>query len=480
MGIVLAGGWTLVVSFHGTTAVVPKYGMAAIPNSLTSLQQQDPPAPLVRLQDPHPFATPTQRLRQLAQVCDTEGIDTWDVYGDYKRTLETSLVRRLEYTVAHECGMADAVWVPSGIMAQSIALLIHARKYHQRRRQHTTNDANIPPSAFACHATSHLLLHEHDAYRHLLHMEAVVVPHQRELSVDTAAAANNVPTIRAISYEDVVAAISNPTSNAAPVTTVLVELPLREIGGKCTSWDDLQELHDYCRHHGISMHCDGARLWESMAYYGTQKRSDGTWVTIQDVCGLFDSVYVSLYKGLGGLSGALLLGSTEFCKEARVWLRRMGGNVYTLLPYAVAGWYGYQQHVQLKSSNIHDKTKEDSPLLSFVEKRNKLAHIVQRLQSIPEIHRVVHFDPAVPQVNMVHGYLRHDTETLRHWIDQVAQATGILVLSRVRPASPAARAAGYASQFEWTLGSANGAIDETVFVQGWLALAALMEQRNDG
>lgn len=47
----------------------------------------------------------------------------------------------------------------------------------------------------------------------------------------------------------------------------------------------------------------------------------------------FHSIYISFYKGLGAISGAMLLGNREFCEEARVWLTRFGGNLYTKMPY---------------------------------------------------------------------------------------------------------------------------------------------------
>ena len=67
----------------------------------------------------------------------------------------------------------------------------------------------------------------------------------------------------------------------------------------------------------------GARLWEATPAYAPHSRAE--------ICALFDSVYVSAYKGLGGLSGALLVGKASFTAQARVWLRRFGGNLYTLV-----------------------------------------------------------------------------------------------------------------------------------------------------
>ena len=72
---------------------------------------------------------------------------------------------------------------------------------------------------------------------------------------------------------------------------------------------------------------DGARLWEASAAYGCP---------LADLCALFDSIYVSFYKGLGGLSGAMLMGTTEFISKARIWSRRFGDSLYTQMSNAVS------------------------------------------------------------------------------------------------------------------------------------------------
>jgi threonine aldolase len=52
------------------------------------------------------------------------------------------------------------------------------------------------------------------------------------------------------------------------------------------------------------------RLWEASAGYEQ---------SVSEICALFDSVYVSYYKGLGGLTGAMLLGKFPFIADSREW-----------------------------------------------------------------------------------------------------------------------------------------------------------------
>ena len=75
------------------------------------------------------------------------------------------------------------------------------------------------------------------------------------------------------------------------------------------------------------MHLDGARLWESAAGYGKPPA---------DIAGLFDTVYVSFYKGLGALPGCCVAGPEDVVAEVREWRHRMGGTLFGLWPNAAS------------------------------------------------------------------------------------------------------------------------------------------------
>lgn len=74
-------------------------------------------------------------------------------------------------------------------------------------------------------------------------------------------------------------------------------------------------------------HLDGARLWESTPFYEK---------TPAQVAALFDTVYVSFYKGLGGLAGSCLAGEEEVIGEARAWRKRHGGTLFGMWPNAAS------------------------------------------------------------------------------------------------------------------------------------------------
>jgi threonine aldolase len=234
----------------------------------------------------HGLRTPSDMLAELASVAPDELGEDW--YGD------GGVVPVLEEEVRGLLGKEAAVFMPSGTMAQQIALRIHADRTGRR--------------VVAFHPTSHLELHEDKAYQRLHGLIGRTVGHAREL----------------ITLADV-------QGIDEPLAALLLELPQREIGGRLPAWDDLVAQVEHVRGRGAAVHLDGARLWESAPFYDRP---------LAEIAGLFDSVYVSFYKGLGGLTGSVLLGDAELIGEARAWRHRHGGTLFRLWPYAASALAG--------------------------------------------------------------------------------------------------------------------------------------------
>lgn len=205
-----------------------------------------------------------------------------------------SPVDLLEHRVAELLGKQQALLFPTGTMAQQVALRIHA--------DHTGRPV------FAAHPQTHLHLWEHHGY-------SVV----HGLRFQPAGDANELMTA------DALAAIGEP------VGVALWELPQRIIGGLLPEWDDLGAQIALMRARGAATHLDGARLWEAQTYYQRP---------FAEIADLFDTVYVSLYKALQGVGGALLAGDQGTIAEAKVWRRRLGGDVFEPWAIALAGLSG--------------------------------------------------------------------------------------------------------------------------------------------
>jgi threonine aldolase len=115
------------------------------------------------------------------------------------------------------------------------------------------------------------------------------------------------------------------------LAALLIELPLRDAGYLLPTWEELVALSAAARERGVPLHVDGARLWESQPHLGHD---------LAEIAALADSVYVSFYKGLGGLAGAVVAGPEDVVDEARRWRHRHGGTLFSMTPYALAGLRG--------------------------------------------------------------------------------------------------------------------------------------------
>ncbi|WP_405788262.1 threonine aldolase family protein [Streptomyces sp. NBC_01367] len=215
-----------------------------------------------------------------------------DVYGD-------GVVTALERKVAELLGTEDAAFFPTGTMAQQIALRCWAGR--------TGNPV------VALHPMSHPERWEGDALS--------VVSGLRATHPTTEARPPSAADVEAL---------------REPFGTLMVELPLREAGFLLPTWEELEALTEAARERDAVVHFDGARLWESTVHFGR---------TLPEIAGLADSVYVSFYKSLGGLSGAALAGPREFVEETRVWRHRYGGQVFRQFPQALSALAGLEREL---------------------------------------------------------------------------------------------------------------------------------------
>jgi threonine aldolase len=285
----------------------------------------------------HGIRRPADELADLAR----EAADTPepDHYG------EGAVIEDFEREIAGLLGKESAVFMPSGTMAQQIALRIWSERKNC--------------STVAFHPLCHLEVDEEKAYQYLHGLRARLVGEPQRL----------------LTLEDL-------REIAEPIAALLLELPQRYIGGQLPEWQQLVAQAEWARERGAALHMDGARLWESGPCY---ERS------YAEIAALFDSVYVSFYKGVGGIAGATLAGPADFIGEARVWLRRHGGNLIRLYPYVLAARAGLRQRLE-RFPAYHERAKQ----------------VAAALRTVPGV--VV--KPETPQTHMMHVYLPGDMDRL--------------------------------------------------------------------
>jgi threonine aldolase len=135
--------------------------------------------------------------------------------------------------------------------------------------------------------------------------------------------------------------------------TILLEIPQRTVG-QLNEWDDLVEISEYAKDNNIRLHLDGARIWESQPYYGK---------SFQEIGNLFDSIYVSFYKGLNNLTGAMLIGPKKFIEASKIWQRRHGGNLRTQFPYVISAKMAIEKNLPRIPLYV-EKAKEIASVLN--------------------------------------------------------------------------------------------------------------------
>ena len=331
----------------------------------------------------------------MASYCAQHQIEH-DTYG------EGSLVQEFEQKIARLLGFEAAVFCITGTMTQTLALRMACME-----RGH---------DLVALHPSAHILKHENSNYQ--------LLDHFKVQSIGDA--------MRTWSASDL-AAVQDP------LAAVLLELPMREIGGQLPAWEELNAIKQHCQDQQIHLHMDGARLWEAQAGYQRP---------FADITAGVDSAYVSFYKGIGGLGGAMLLGSKKFTSKVKVWMHRQGGSVFRRSPYVVAAAMQF-----------------DARLANMPACFARTLELAQLLKQFPALQ----INPAQPQCNMFHLYLPVSRERAIEIRNKIAQEHGIWLFGR------AAHAALPNQCFiEWTVGDQMLAIDDAQVVAALQLLNAAM------
>jgi threonine aldolase len=120
----------------------------------------------------------------------------------------------------------------------------------------------------------------------------------------------------------------------------------------------------------VALHFDGARIWESQPWFDRP---------LPEIAALADSLYVSFYKGLGGIAGAALLGPADFVAEARLWRRRLGGTIFHTTAEAVSALVGLRDRLPIMADTLAWARALAAELPSFITVQPDVPHTNQFL-----------------------------------------------------------------------------------------------------
>jgi threonine aldolase len=205
------------------------------------------------------------------------------------------VVAQLEERIAAVLGKEAAVFLPSGTLANHLALRLLAQRGRRilvQRESHIYNDAG-------------------DCVHELSGLTLIPLASGRATFALAEAAAE--------------VARAEEGRIATPVGAISIESPVRRVGGEVFDFTEMQRIAAFAREQGIGLHLDGARLFLAHPYTGIAPRT---------YAALFDTVYVSLYKYFNAGSGAVLSGPRHLLDNLYHQRRMFGGGLRQAWPYA--------------------------------------------------------------------------------------------------------------------------------------------------
>lgn len=252
--------------------------------------------PIVQFRSDGLGLSPAAYLRLLAEIAERRGI----AEDDYSRD---GVVAELETRMAALLGKEAAVFMPTGTLANHLALRLLARNGRRvlvQREGHLFND-------------------EGDCAQQLSGFNLVPL----------------APGRATFTLEEAMAEIAGPPEArvAVPVGAISIETPVRRMAGEAFDFDEMVHICGFARARSIGLHLDGARLLIESAYTG---------IPPADYAGLFDTVYVSLYKYLNAAAGAVLAGPRALLDGLYHQRRMFGGGLPHVWPYAAVALHSLE------------------------------------------------------------------------------------------------------------------------------------------
>lgn len=232
--------------------------------------------------------SPAEYAQLLSRLAEDSGIAADEFTRD-------GIVAALEERMAEMLGKETAVFMPSGTLANNLALRLLAQRGRRvlvQRESHIYNDSG-------------------DCAQQLSGL--TLVPLAPERATFTLA--------------EVEAEVARAEGGrvSTPVGVISIESPVRRVRGEVFDFAEIQRIVAFARERRIGLHLDGARLFLASAYTG---------IAPERYAALFDTVYVSLYKYFNAAGGAVLAGPRQLLENLYDQRRMFGGSLRQAWPYA--------------------------------------------------------------------------------------------------------------------------------------------------
>lgn len=233
---------------------------------------------------------------------------------------EDPTVNALEEKLAKMFGKDEALFFPSGSMANQAAIKLHTQ----------------PGEQLICDKWAHVYNYEGGGASFNSGVSCKLVDGDRGM----------------ITAELVEENINPPDFYHSPLTTlVCLENTTNKGGGACYDFDEIKKIRKVCNTHDLGLHLDGARLFNALVETKEDPKDYGK---------IFDTISVCLSKGLGTPMGSVLIGDKKIMKNAIRVRKVLGGGMRQVGFMAAAGIYALDNNV--------DRLKEDHRRASEITK----------------------------------------------------------------------------------------------------------------
>lgn len=243
---------------------------------------------------------PERTIQQLSELLREDRLDpdTYSLGGS---------VERFEKRMAAELNKEAAIWMPTGTLANQLAL-----------RRHAGTRARV-----ILQEQSHIYQDEGDALARLSGLNPVPLAPDRSYFT--------VGELRTALERSLGGRVLNPAG------AVSIESPVRRQAGQVVPLEEMRAITSLCRDQSIPVHLDGARLYMMSAATG---------IDVKTYTSMFDSVYVSTWKYFGSPFGAVLAGTHSFIEGMFHDRRMFGGGLpsgYLAAALSLAGLEGFEE-----------------------------------------------------------------------------------------------------------------------------------------
>ncbi len=219
---------------------------------------------------------------------------------------EDPTVNVLEEKLAGMFGMDEALFFPTGSMANQAAIKLHTQ----------------PAEQLICDKWAHVYNYEGGGVSFNSGVSCKLVDGHRGM----------------ITAQQVEENINPPDFYHSPLTTlVCLENTTNKGGGACYDFEEFKKIRKVCDKHNLGLHLDGARLFNALVAKNEDPREYGK---------IFDTISICLSKGLGTPLGTVLLGNKVLMKNAIRVRKVLGGGMRQIGFMAAAGIFALENNVE--------------------------------------------------------------------------------------------------------------------------------------